>query len=101
DARTRNLLLQTAYLPRMTAAMAAALTGDPDAENILAELHRSNYFLSLREAGSEPLYQYHPMLRDFLQARADETLGKERRRQLQRASARQMEQAGHAAEALA
>jgi len=101
DARTRNLLLQTAYLPQMTAAMAAALTGDPDAENILAELHRSNYFLSLRETGSEPLYQYHPMLRDFLQARADETLGKERRRQLQRASAEQMEQAGQAADALA
>lgn len=101
DARTRNLLLKTAYLPQMTAAMAAALTGDPDAQNILAELHRSNYFLALREAGAEPLYQYHPMLRDFLQARADETLGKEGRRQLQRGSAQQMEQAGHAAEALA
>ena len=101
DARTRNLLLQTAYLPQMTAGMAAALTGDPEAQNILAELHRSNYFLALRETGAEPLYQYHPMLRDFLQARADESLGKEGRRQLQRGSAQQMEQAGHAAEALA
>lgn len=101
DARTRNFLLQTAYLPHMTAAMAAALTGDADAQAILFELHRTNYFLSLRETGAEPLYQYHPMLRDFLQARAEETLGKESRRQLQRASAREMEQAGHAAEALA
>jgi ATP/maltotriose-dependent transcriptional regulator MalT len=101
DARTRNLLMRTAYLPQMTAEMAAALTGDPEAQNVLAELHRSNYFLSLRETEAEPVYQYHPMLREFLQARAEETLGKEGRRELQRASARQMEQSGHAAEALA
>jgi ATP/maltotriose-dependent transcriptional regulator MalT len=101
DARARNFLLKTAYLPQMTAATAAALTGDPDAGGILSELHRSNYFLSLRETGGEPLYQYHPMLRDFLQARAEETLDKESRRQLQRASAQQLEQGGHAAEALA
>jgi ATP/maltotriose-dependent transcriptional regulator MalT len=96
DARTQQFLLHTAYLPQMSPAMAAALTGVADAEQILGELYRSNYFVSLRET----MYQYHPMLRDFLQARVDETLGKERRRQLQRDSARAMEAADQAAEAL-
>jgi ATP/maltotriose-dependent transcriptional regulator MalT len=97
DARSRQFLLRTAYLPQMSAAMAAALTGVEDAEQILHELYRSNNLVSLRET----MYQYHPMLREFLQARAEETLGKEGRRQLQRDSAREMEAAGHAAEALA
>ena len=96
DARTQQFLLHTAYLPQMSAEMAAALTGVADAQQILGELYHSNYFVSLRET----MYQYHPMLRDFLQARVEETLGKERRRQLQRESARAMEAAGQAAEAL-
>jgi LuxR family maltose regulon positive regulatory protein len=101
DARTQQFLLQTAYLPKMSARIASALTAVPDAERILGELHAANYFVTLRGTRPEPLYEYHPMLRDFLQARADETLGKEGRRQLQRASAREMEQAGQPAEALA
>jgi LuxR family maltose regulon positive regulatory protein len=101
DARTQQFLLQTAFLPQMSARTASALATVPDAERILGELHAANYFVLLRETQPEPLYQYHPMLRDFLQARADEALGKEGRRQLQRASAREMEQAGQPAEALA
>ena len=97
DARTQQFLLHTAYLPQMSAAMAAALTGVADAEDILSHLYRSNYFVSLRET----MYQYHPMLRDFLQARVEETLGKDSRRQLQRDAARHLEAAGHAADALA
>ena len=101
DARIQQFLLQTAFLPQMSARIASALTGLPDAQLILSELHSSNYFVTLRETHPEPLYEYHPMLRDFLQARADETLGKEGRRELQRASAREMQAAGQAAEALA
>jgi ATP/maltotriose-dependent transcriptional regulator MalT len=101
DAGTQQFLLHTAFVPQMSARIASALTGFADAERILSELHRANYFVLLREAQPEPLYQYHPMLRDFLQARAEEILGKEGRRQLQRASAREMERAGHPAEAAA
>ena len=101
DARTQQFLLQTAFLPQMSARSAAALAGVPDAERILGELHAANYFVTLRETQPEVLYQYHPMLRDFLQARAEEILGKEARRQQQRASAREMDQAGQPAEALA
>ena len=68
---------------------------------LLASLTRNNYFVSLRETQPEPVYQYHPMLRDFLQARAGEALPKERRRDLQRRSAAQMEQAGRIEDAVA
>lgn len=101
DARTQQLLLHTAYLPEMTTAMARALTGDEGTAELLAGLNRSNYFVSVRETQPEPVYQYHPMLRDFLQARAADSLPKERRRELQRASAAQMEQAGRIEDAVA
>jgi len=101
NERIQRFLLQTAYAPQMTARIAAELSGDADAGQLIAELHRFNYFVSLRETEPEPVYQYHPMLRDFLQARAEETLPKDRRRALQRASARQMEQAGAIEDAIA
>jgi len=101
DARTQQFLLHTAYLPEMTTAMARELSGDEGTGELLAGLNRNNYFVSVRDTLPEPVYQYHPMLRDFLQARAAESVSKERRRELQRASARQMEQAGGIADAVA
>ena len=101
DARTQQFLLQTAYLPEMTVDMARALSGDEGTGALLADLTRNNYFVSVRDTLPEPVYQYHPMLRDFLQARAAESLPKDRRRELQRASAREMEQAGRIEDAVA
>src|SRR5256886_5871069 len=69
DARTQAFLLNTAFLPQMTTRIAEELTADADAGKRLAQLHRNNYFVALRETQPEPLYQYHPMLRDFLQHR--------------------------------
>ena len=100
DARTQQFLVHTAYLPEMTTAMARALTGEEGAGELLAGLNRNNYFVSVRDTLPEPVYQYHPMLRDFLQARASETLPKEDRRKLLRASAAQMEHAGRIEEAV-
>src|SRR5207244_2881081 len=71
------------------------------AAHLLDELHRNNYFVSQRPAQPEPVYQYHPMLREFLLARADEAYSKERRRELQRLSAALMERAGNPEDALA
>ena len=101
DAGTQDLLLRTAYATQMTAGMAQALTGNEQAGRLLAELHRNNYFVALRQARPEPVYQYHPMFREFLLARAEETLPKERRRALQRAAASAMERAGQVEEAVA
>jgi DNA-binding SARP family transcriptional activator len=101
DAGTQELLLRTAYLSQMTGAMAEKLTGDTRAGRILAELHRNNYFVALREARPESVYQYHPMFREFLLARIQETHPKERRRQLQKDAAAAMEAAGQIEETVA
>ncbi|MDH3319257.1 MAG: hypothetical protein OEO84_06150 [Betaproteobacteria bacterium] len=101
DARTQEFLLQTAHLAQMTPALAQSLSGDAGAGETLARLHRENYFVALREAHTEPVYQYHPMFREFLLARAQEAYPKERRRQLQREAAALMESAGQVEEAVA
>jgi DNA-binding SARP family transcriptional activator len=99
DARIRDLLLGTAYLPKMTGDMARALTGREDADATLAEIYRNNYFTTLTQASPEPVYQCHPLLREFLLSRARETLSKEARLDLQRRSAEVLEGAGSLAEA--
>ena len=100
DAATQDFLLRSAYLPQMTAGIARQLTGDERAAQLLATLHRNNYFVSLRQAQPEPLYQYHPMLREFLLSRSQEIHGKDLRRQLRKQAARLMEDAGRAEDAL-
>lgn len=87
DARTRELMLTTAYLPQMTTAMAQELTGNADSGSILAELYRNNYFMALKQARPEPIYEYHPLMREFLLARANEVLDKDHRTRLMRQSA--------------
>jgi LuxR family maltose regulon positive regulatory protein len=101
DSRTQELLLNTPYLSQMTAAMAEEVTGQDDAGAILAHLYQNNYFVSLKQAQPEPVYQYHPLMREFLLSRAAEALGKERRIELQRASAALLESIGQASEAVA
>lgn len=101
DAATQDFLVRTACLPQMSARMACELTGEERAAAILEGLHRNNYFVALREARPEPLYQYHPMFRQFLLARAQEALPKDLRRRLQRTAAALAEQAGRTDDALA
>lgn len=101
DGPTRDFLLRTAYLSQMTTTIARALTGVQDAGRILEELHRNNYFVTQRQARPEAVYQYHPMFREFLLARAQEAHSKDRRRELQKQSAALMESAGHPEDALA
>ena len=101
DARTQEFLLQTAHLAQMTPDLAQALSGDAGAGDTLARLHRENYFVARREEHAGPVYQYHPMFREFLRARAQEAYPKERRRQVQKDAAALMEGAGQIEEAVA
>ncbi|MGQ0512418.1 MAG: BTAD domain-containing putative transcriptional regulator [Betaproteobacteria bacterium] len=101
DEGTQVFLLRTAYLAQMTAGMAEQIAGDARAARILSGLHRNNYFVTLRQAGPEPVYQYHPMFREFLLARVRESWPKDRRRQLQRDSAALMDACGYGEEAVA
>lgn len=61
----RRFLMMSAFLPRMTVGMAAALTGDALAGKRLGTLHRRRLFTH-RQPGSEPSYVFHALFRDFL-----------------------------------
>ncbi|HEX5092041.1 MAG TPA: hypothetical protein VFV84_05045 [Burkholderiales bacterium] len=101
DSRTQEFLLHTAHVAQLTASLAQELSGDAGAGETLARLHRDNYFVSLREGKPEPVYQYHPMFREFLLARAQENIPKDRRRQLLKSAAGLLERAGQVEEAVA
>src|SRR5688500_12893838 len=101
DSRIQELLLHTPYLSQMTAAMAAEVTGHEDAGAMLAHLYQNNYFVSLKQAQPEPVYQYHPLMREFLLARAADRLEKGRRIGLQRSPAAMLAAIGQVSEAVA
>ncbi|RJQ69344.1 MAG: hypothetical protein C4519_21790 [Desulfobacteraceae bacterium] len=76
DADRRRFLLQTACLDGMTSAVARELTGMPEAQDILEDLCERHYFTSKSDQ-TEPVYQYHPLFRDFLLSRGRKDLGNE------------------------
>ena len=92
-ANQRQFLLRTAFLPRMTAAMGEALSGQRDAGAILAELNRRNLFTE-RRGGLEGRYEYHPLFRNFLLDRAHTEFSPEQFSQRQREAAELLEQDG-------
>ena len=66
---TRETLVRTAFLPWFTVSMAAQLSGNPSAGQVLAQLHERHLFIDCR-AGAEPTYEYHALFRTFLLAQA-------------------------------
>jgi LuxR family maltose regulon positive regulatory protein len=76
DKEIQNFLLQAAFLPKITIKAAEKLTGLSNAKSILSALSRNNYFTE-RHYSSEPVYQFHPLYREFLMARARETFSHE------------------------
>jgi len=72
DEEVQRFLLRTAFFPKMTAPMAEGLTGQPSASRILSTLSRNHYFTEKRFPAA-PIYQYHPLFREFLISRAKET----------------------------
>ncbi len=93
----QRLLLATALLPDVSVPAAEALTGEPRAAEILAELVRRNYF-TVRLGGQEPRYRYHPLFREFLLARGRRTIDARERRALA-SSAAELAAADHPDEA--
>ena len=93
DADTQEILLQTAFLPRVTAAMADELTGRPHAGPVLARLHRDNCF-TVEHTAASAVYEYHPLFRAFLLRRAHAVLTVEQRADIQRRAAALLERDG-------
>ena len=74
EPKTREFLLRIACLPRMTAEIAQSLAGEPKAARLLLNLALNNYFVSEVQAEEGRCFQLHPLLREFLKARAAQDL---------------------------
>jgi ATP/maltotriose-dependent transcriptional regulator MalT/DNA-binding SARP family transcriptional activator len=74
EPQVQAFLLRVACLPRMTAEVAAALSGEAKAGRMLLNLALNDYFV--REALSDEgrIYELHPLLREFLRGRAAHAL---------------------------
>lgn len=101
DKRVQDFALMTAFLPHMTAQMAADLTGQHRAEAILADGYRDNYFVNLKQAYPDPVYEYHPLIREFLITLAKTTLSEAQHTEVQRKAAALLEAAGQVEDAVA
>jgi LuxR family transcriptional regulator, maltose regulon positive regulatory protein len=93
DPITQDVLLQTAFVPRVTASMAEKLTGQPDAGPVLVNLHKQNYFTN-KLGGSEATYEYHPLFREFLLSQAHRTYSSAGLAKIRRIAAALLEPAG-------
>jgi LuxR family maltose regulon positive regulatory protein len=91
----QEFLLKTAFFPKMTAPMAERLTAHPSAGRILSTLSRNHYFTEKRFP-ADPIYQYHPLFREFLLSRAKETFSPETLSLLSRRAAAFLEEDGQA-----
>ncbi len=93
DGETRDFLLMTAFLPKMTVQAAEKLTGQSSAERILSRLSR-NHFFTVKHPAPEPVYQYHPLFRAFLLVRIKEGLSQEGILHIQKRAAALLEESG-------
>ena len=87
---TRKFLLATSILPQVPISVARELTGNPDAGRILEDLYKRHLFTH-RRAGAEPIYWYHALFREFLQAKSVALIEKTEFRETQRRAARLLE----------
>ena len=94
DPTVQAVLLHTAFLPRVTTAMAVTLTGQPAAGEILTALHEQNYFTNKQASDGEPAYEYHPLFRDFLLAQAERVYSAADRARIRRTAAGLLHAAG-------
>ena len=99
EPEVQSFLRHTALLPHMTVAMAREVSGDANAERILARLYREHFFTDRREA-SEATYQYHALFREFLKARLVQDVAPEECDALFRRSAAILAKHGQISEAI-
>jgi tetratricopeptide (TPR) repeat protein len=98
DLELQDFLLKTAFVPGVTAQMAQELTGIGSSEQILSRLCRNRFFTEMHSSVT-PVYQYHPLFRDFLLSRAENTFSSAETREIRRRSASLLESAGRTEDA--
>ncbi len=100
DRKSQAILLQAAFLPTMAAPRVIALTGAPQADQVLADLNQRNYF-TLKHVQAQAVYQFHPLFREFLLARARATFAPASLRKVQQKAAALLEADGETTDAVA
>lgn len=104
EAPLRDLMLRTCPLPWVETSQAIALTGNPDAGQLLEQLHRRHLFHVRRDGlapGAPVVYAYHDLFRAFLLARLDTAFEAGALARIRATVASLLETAGLPSEALA
>ena len=70
---TQESLLRLAYLPQITLSMADELEIPVESRNTLLGLAQKGFLVTVIPAEAHAIYQLHPLLREFLEARAEMT----------------------------
>jgi LuxR family maltose regulon positive regulatory protein len=94
DDETRTFLLMTAFLTSMTATLAAQLTDNSRADQILSRLNRNNFFTERHSTGASITYQYHPLFKAFLLHRAVSGLSRDETVRIRKKAAMLLDSAG-------
>jgi ATP/maltotriose-dependent transcriptional regulator MalT/DNA-binding SARP family transcriptional activator len=83
----QRVLMLAALLPSVTPADAETISGNPEAALVLDYVYRRHLFTDRRRVGSEPVYQFHGLFREFLLAQGRRRLSaQERQSALDRAA---------------
>jgi DNA-binding SARP family transcriptional activator len=98
DEETRDFLLRTSSLPLLTPEYVTSLTGSRRGTQILEQLHRTSCFTEKRVHPSYG-YQYHPLFREFLMARAEKHFQPDELAQVESRAARLLAERGQPDEA--
>lgn len=93
DASAKDFLLKTSILPSIIPKVAEKLTGEQQSGRILSNLSRNNYFTT-RYSHDNPSYRYHPLFREFLLLRAQDTFSSAEILRLQKSAAAHLEESG-------
>jgi len=94
SAQHSELLMYTAFLPRMTVPMAVAVTGRESAGELLHHCYKRHLFTN-RRGGEDETYEYHALFREFLCRRARKTLDSCELHRILIRSAALLEASGH------
>ncbi|WP_158002459.1 BTAD domain-containing putative transcriptional regulator [Methyloterricola oryzae] len=88
-----DAFMRTALMPTLTGEQAATLSGETAIVEALADLQRRNYFITERNE-TPPVFEYHPLFRSFLQARAIKRFDPEEWQTVQRQTAALLGESG-------
>lgn len=69
-ARVRHVVESCAFFPDFNAALACAASADPTAGELIADLHRSGFFIEQRGTGADKSYALHSLLVEALRQSA-------------------------------